>query len=126
MRALRVVVVDVDAQHTLEVAAVEDQQPVDAFGADGSEEPLGDGVPLRRPHRSLHDPNPVAAEHLAEGAAVLVVAIADQQAHALVGEVDAEVARLLGASSPGGLGRAAGEPDAPACVCDEEEHVVAA
>jgi hypothetical protein len=39
-----VVVVDVDAQDAFEVAAVEDQQPVPAFGADGSDEPLGDGV----------------------------------------------------------------------------------
>jgi hypothetical protein len=44
MRSLRVVVLDVDAQHALEVAAVEDQQPVEAFGADGSDETLGDGV----------------------------------------------------------------------------------
>jgi hypothetical protein len=39
---------DEDAQHALEVAAVEDQQPVEAFGADGSDEPLSDGVCLRR------------------------------------------------------------------------------
>jgi hypothetical protein len=43
MRPLRVVVLDEDAQDALEVAAVEDQQPVEAFGADGSDEALGDG-----------------------------------------------------------------------------------
>jgi hypothetical protein len=32
-----------DAQDTVEVAAVEDQQSVEAFSADGSDEPLGDG-----------------------------------------------------------------------------------
>jgi hypothetical protein len=35
-------------------------------------------------------------EHLVEGAAVLAVAVADQQARTLVCEVEAEVARLLG------------------------------
>jgi hypothetical protein len=50
---LRVVVLKVDAQDALEVAAVEDQQPVEAFGAGGSDEPLGDGVCLRRPHGRL-------------------------------------------------------------------------
>ena len=44
MRSLRVVVLDVDAQHALEVAAVEDQQPVEALAADSSDETLGDGV----------------------------------------------------------------------------------
>jgi hypothetical protein len=47
VRPVDVVVVDVDAQDAVEEAAVDDQQPVDAFGADGSDEPLGDGVCLR-------------------------------------------------------------------------------
>jgi hypothetical protein len=84
MRPLRVVVLDEDAQDAFEVAAVEDQQPVQAFGADGSDEPLGDGVCLRRSHRRLDDPDAVRAEHLVEGSAVLAVAVADQEAHALV------------------------------------------
>jgi hypothetical protein len=49
MRPLRVVMLDVDPQHALEVAAVEDQQPVKTFGADGSNEPLGDGRLLAAP-----------------------------------------------------------------------------
>jgi hypothetical protein len=53
VRPLAVVVVDEDAQHLLEVAAVEDQQPVETFGADGSGKPLGDRVRLRCPHRRL-------------------------------------------------------------------------
>ena len=92
--------IDVDAQDTVEVAAVEDQQPVQAFRADGSDEPLGNGVCLRRPHGRLDDPDAAAAEHLVEGAAVLAVAVADQQARALVCEVEAEVARLLVTHSP--------------------------
>jgi len=48
MRPLRVVVLDEDAQDALEVAAIEDQQPVETFDAGGSDETLGDGVCLRR------------------------------------------------------------------------------
>ena len=104
MRPVDVVVVDVDAQDALEVAAVDDQQPIQALGADGSDEALGDGVCLRRPHRRLDDPDAAATEHVVERAAVLAVAVADQEAHALVGEVEAEVARLLGDPGAGGLG----------------------
>jgi hypothetical protein len=41
---LTVVVVDVDAQHSFEVAAVEDQQPVEALGTDGADEALGESL----------------------------------------------------------------------------------
>jgi hypothetical protein len=58
----------------LEMAPVEDQQPVEAFRADGSNEPLGDRVRLRCAHRRRDDPDAVAAEDLVEGAAVLRVA----------------------------------------------------
>ena len=43
-----------------------------------------------------------------------------------VGEVEAEVARLLGDPGGGGWARAAGQLDAPVRVFDEEEDVVAA
>ena len=91
VRPLRVVVLDEDAKHALEVAAVDDQQPVQAFGADGPDEPLRDGVCLRRSHRRLDAPDPVAGEDLVEGACVLAVAVADQPARALVGEVEARL-----------------------------------
>ena len=39
---MAVVVVDVDMQDSFEVAAVEDRQPVEALGAHGSDEALGD------------------------------------------------------------------------------------
>jgi hypothetical protein len=40
VRPLVVVMVDVDAQHAFELAPVEDQQPVQALGAHGSDEAL--------------------------------------------------------------------------------------
>jgi hypothetical protein len=59
MRPLRVAVVDGDARHPLEVAAVGDQQPVQAFAADGSDEALGDGV---GEHRQLRLKGMVSSE----------------------------------------------------------------
>ncbi len=118
--------VDVDAEHAFEVAAVQDQKPVETLGTHGSDEALGDCVRLRRPHRRLHDLDAFAAEDLVEGAAVLAVAVADQEADTLFGEVKTEVARLLGYPGAAGITRAAGKPDAPAAVGDEKQRVVAA
>jgi hypothetical protein len=39
-----------------ELARSEDQQPVQALGADGSDESFSDGVRLRRSHRRVDDP----------------------------------------------------------------------
>jgi DNA-binding IclR family transcriptional regulator len=49
VRQLGVVVLDMDPEDALEVATVEDQEPVEALGADGAHEPLGDRV---RPGRA--------------------------------------------------------------------------
>jgi hypothetical protein len=38
MRPLGVVVLDIDAEHSLEVAAVENEQPVEAFRANGADQ----------------------------------------------------------------------------------------
>src|SRR6266542_6761984 len=92
VRPLAVVVLDVRAEDVLEVAAVEDQQPVQALGADGADEPLRDRVRLRRPRRRLDDPDTFAAKDLVKGAAVLAVPVADQKPHAAAGEIEAEVA----------------------------------
>ena len=47
VRPLTVVVVRVDAKDVLEVAPVQDQQPVEALRADGANESLSDRVRLR-------------------------------------------------------------------------------
>src|SRR4029453_9859311 len=114
MRPLRVVVVDVDAEDAFEVATVEDQQPVETFRADGSDEALGNGIRSRRPQRRLHGPDAFAAQNLVEGGAVLAVAPADQEAHAPIVEVETEIARLLGNPGAGRVRRTAREPDATA------------
>ena len=101
MWSLAVVMLDIDAEYRFEVTAVEDQQPVQALDARGPHKALRDRVGLRCSHGRLQDSDALAAEHLVEGAAVLAVAVADQGPDALVGEVEAEVARLLGSPRAG-------------------------
>ena len=80
MRPVRVVVVDKDSEHALEVASVHDQEPVEALGADGADETLGDRIRLRGPHRRLDDLEGFACEHGVEIASELAVAVANQEA----------------------------------------------
>jgi hypothetical protein len=46
-----VVVAAVDAEHVLEVASAEDQDPVEAVGSDRPDPPLGEGIRVRQPRR---------------------------------------------------------------------------
>jgi hypothetical protein len=85
------------------VTAVEDQQPVETLATDGANEALRDRVRLRRPHRSFDDPDAFAAEDFVKGPAVLAVAVADQESEALLGELEAEVTRLLATQAPLGF-----------------------
>ena len=71
MRPVAVVVVDVDAKDALELAAVDDQDPVEALASDGADEALGVGVRPRRLDRRLDDSDPFAAEDLVERAVEL-------------------------------------------------------
>ncbi len=82
MRPFAVVVVDIDAQHMLKMSAIEDQQPVETLSSHCADEAFCDRVRFRRPYWRLHDPDAFAAEDLVEGAAVLAIAVADQEADA--------------------------------------------
>jgi hypothetical protein len=62
--ALGVVVLDIGAEDSREVSAVEDEQPVEALGADGADEALGDGVGLRCADWRAQNPDSLAAEDL--------------------------------------------------------------
>src|SRR5205814_7893092 len=55
VRALVVVVAGVDAEDVFEVAAADDQEPVETFGSDGADEPLRERVRLRRLHWRVDD-----------------------------------------------------------------------
>jgi hypothetical protein len=49
VRSVRVVMIGEDAEHALEVAPVDDPQPVEALGAGGADEAFGERVRFRRP-----------------------------------------------------------------------------
>jgi hypothetical protein len=93
--AFAVVVLDVDGQDVFEVAAPDEQQPVETLVADGTDESLRVGVRLRRLHRRVDDRDSFAAEDLVEGGGELAIAIVDQKTRPLENVGEAEVARLL-------------------------------
>jgi hypothetical protein len=80
VRPVAVVVRDEDAEHLFEVPSAEDEEPVEAFGAGGADEALGDGVRLWRANRSSNDLEALAAEDGVEAAAEFGVAVMDEEA----------------------------------------------
>src|SRR6266511_4410467 len=82
----------------LEVAATEDQEPVETLPAHAADPAFGVGVRVRRLDRRSHDLDAFAAEDAVEGAAELRVAVVNQKARprAAVVDVHQQVPRLLG------------------------------
>jgi hypothetical protein len=76
--AFLVVMLDVGAQYVFEVAAAEDQEPVETLVADGADESLCIGVRLRRLHRRMDHLDSFTAEEFVEGGGELAVAVVDQ------------------------------------------------
>jgi hypothetical protein len=74
-----VVVLDVDGEDVFEVAAVADQEPVQAFGPHGADPAFGVGVRLGRSRRRPDDSDAVRGEDVVEGGGELGVAVPDQQ-----------------------------------------------
>jgi hypothetical protein len=120
-----VVMLDVDPEDLLQVAAADDQQPVQALGADRPHPALGVRVRLGCPHRRHEDLATLGAEHLVEAAGELRVPIAEQEAHppALVPQHQQEVPGLLGDPATVGVGGHAGEVDPATVQFDEAQHV---
>jgi hypothetical protein len=56
MRPPADVVTDIDAEDVLELAAADDEQPVEALAADAAHPALHVGVRVRRLHRRADDP----------------------------------------------------------------------
>ena len=79
MRPVGVVVIDIDAQDTLELPAAADQEPVEAVAADGADPAFGERVCLGRAKRGADDLDAFGSEDLVEGAAELAVAVVDQE-----------------------------------------------
>src|SRR6266581_2062802 len=79
-----VVVADIDPEYALELAAIEDQEPVEALPPCAADPALNVRVRVRRSDRSPDDPHRFAVEDGVEGAAELRVPVVDQEPRSLV------------------------------------------
>jgi hypothetical protein len=122
-----VVVQRVLADEVFEVAAADNQEPVEAFAPNASDPALGVRPRLRRPYRRFDDTESFRAEDLIELAAELAVAVTDEQPRpdASVAKLHQQVARLLVHPAAARLGRDPGQVDAPAPQLAEEQDVEA-
>src|SRR6266849_9952858 len=114
----------VDAERVFEMAAAEDEGPVEAVGADGPHPAFGESVRVWRADRCADQLDPLGAEHIIEPAAELPIPIVNEQPEGLViAELHDEVARLLG--DPASIRvRGAGDVlDPSRRQRDEEENV---
>jgi hypothetical protein len=94
---MRVVVAAVGTEHMVDVAAAEDEDPVEAVGADGSHPPLGERVRVWCLDWRANYGDALRPEDLVEGATELRVTIVDEEPERLrIAELHNEVARLLG------------------------------
>jgi hypothetical protein len=67
------------AQHSREVAAAEDQEPVEALAAEAADPALGVRACFRCPHWGLDHPDAFRAEDFVELAGELAVAVTNEK-----------------------------------------------
>jgi hypothetical protein len=108
VRPPAVVVAHVDAENVLELAAAENQEPVETFAADAADPALDVRVRVRRPHRRSDDPDPFAGEDRIERCRELAVSVVEEEAH--LGGRDRRC-------PSGGCARAAASRTCPGCSC---------
>ena len=125
VRAAAVVVLNVLLKDCSEVTRSDDQDPVEAFGLDRFHPSLCEGVGAGCLDRGPNYADAVSSKDSIEAAAVLGVAVVDEESHgrASILEAHREVACLLGDPYRVGTGGAAGDVDTPARELDEEEHI---
>ena len=116
MRPVAVVMADENAEDALEMALVDDQEPVEAFGAGGADEALGERVCLWRSHWRLDDLDSFAGEDGVEVAGELAVPVADEGAkrRSPLLEYPGELSGLLGDPGARGVLGTAGQVDTSA------------
>lgn len=112
VRTLSVVAGRVVAKRVFEVAAAEDEEPVEALVSDCSYEPLGVSVRLRRADGCGDDGDAFATKHLVESGGELAIAVVDQEARPLEEVGEPEVAGLPGDPGAGWIRCTAGDMDA--------------
>ena len=120
--AMGVVVLDIDPQHLLEVAAADNQQPVQALGPHRADPAFGVGVGVGRLHRRDQHLSALRPEHVVEGAGELRVPVADEELQWPMLEHQ-QVAGLLGDPGAVRVGGRAGQVDPAGVQFDEEQHL---
>jgi len=95
---LSVVVVDVPAEDSLEIAMAEDRDPGQIFGPNRLYPTFSEGIGLRRSDWRLDDSDAFEAEHLVEAGGELGVPVPDEELDrsTAVGEIANQVAGHLG------------------------------
>ena len=79
MRTVGVVMRQILAKHTLQLATADDQNPIETLAPESSD-PARVGVGMRRSHGSTYYPQTLGSEDLVEGPRELRVTVADQEA----------------------------------------------
>src|SRR4051794_34078956 len=121
-RAVLVVVLGVGVEDASGMSLVADQQVVERFAAEGSDDPFAVGVHPWSPWRGLHGLDAVGGEDRVEGPGVFGVPITDQEAQRV------NTGAQLGGQVPGllhgpGCRRVRGDPgDAQSACAVFEEH----
>jgi hypothetical protein len=114
-------VVAVDAEHVLEVVAAEDEDAIEAVGAERTYPAFGVGVRVRCLDRCADHLDALAAEDLVEDVTELCVPVVDEEPERLlVAELHHEVARLLRDSAPVRVGATGEVLDPPRRERDED------
>jgi hypothetical protein len=105
MRPMLVVMAGIDAKYVLELATVEDQQPVETLATDAADPALGVGVRVRCLDGGADHRDPFALEDVIAAAAELRVAIVDEKTERLLAIIERhqQVASLLGDPAPAGF-----------------------
>jgi hypothetical protein len=116
---------DVGPKDLLQVAAADEQQPVQALGTDGPHPALGVRVRCGRPDGRHQHRATLRADHVVEAAGELRVMVADKEAHlsSSLPEHQQQVAGLLGDPAAVWVGGHLAQMDPAGVQFDGEQHV---
>jgi hypothetical protein len=120
-----VVVPQVFGQYLVQVALIDDQQPVGDLAAQGADHPLANGIRPRCLRRAEEDPDACGGEYGIEGAGELAGAVPDQEPGASRAPVKVHEEVTAGLSRPGAVrvGGDAGQASAAGAVLDDDQGI---
>jgi len=125
VRALSVVVADILTKYSFEVTVAQNDEPVEAFGADRPHPSFRESVGPRRSNWRLDHPHSLGAEHLVETCGELGVPVSDEELDGapLVNETTDQIASNLGDERAGRMASHTEDVHFSGRQLDDEEHV---